>query len=95
MTTWNLSCNPPPTAEQVMAMEEKERKRILERSSAFKKLSAKDKVRFTVARMIAESDSIGEGYSYCPFYSIKDFEAGDEYRDLADNIIKKIISSMK
>ena len=45
---------------------------------------------YSVAKIIAESDSIGEGYQYCKDYTLELFESNDEkygYRAAAKEIL--------
>jgi hypothetical protein len=48
-----------------------------------------DQLLFEVSKLIAEADSIGEGYGYCSKYDKKkhDDPRYQEYRDLAQVII--------
>ena len=56
-------------------------------------MEGKDLVTYKIAKIIAESDSISEGYAYCPKYTkamykkeIKD--GGDTYVEVAKQILK-------
>lgn len=53
------------------------------------KQMTEDQLLFEVSKLIAESDSIGEGYGYCDKYGKKEHNDPDyqEYRDLAQVII--------
>lgn len=53
------------------------------------KQMTEDQLLFEVSKLIAESDSIGEGYGYCAKYDEKKHNDPDyqEYRDLAQVII--------
>jgi len=58
-------------------------------SSRSVKQMTDDQLLFEVSKLIAESDSIGEGYGYCSNYNEKkhDDPRYQEYRDLAKVII--------
>ncbi len=48
---------------------------------------------FQIAKMIAETDSIGEGYGYCSEYDQRMFENPDcEYKQLAAHIIEQVLN---
>jgi hypothetical protein len=56
-----------------------------------------DQLLFEVSKLIAESDSIGEGYWYCAKYDKKKHNdpAYQEYRDLAQVIIDLVKEEVK
>lgn len=55
-----------------------------------------DDIIFEVAKLVAESDSIGEGYSYCRNYTREMFdnpdgECEEEYKELAKQIVSTVL----
>ena len=50
-------------------------------------------IRYRIAKIVAESDSISEGYSYCPKYTKRMYkkeikESGDTHANIAKKILK-------
>lgn len=53
-----------------------------------------DDVLYRVAKIIAEEDSIGEGYGYCPSYSREKFEGNCDYKRVALDCLNAILDEL-
>lgn len=58
-----------------------------------------DEIVYIVAKHFAESDSIGEGYSYCREYTKDNFndksdEVFQDYREAALNCLMEVVSNL-
>lgn len=88
----------PPLSKREQKEYDLERKRIAKERAKEDKillfgLSKKDRVIYQIAKIVAESDSIGEGYSYCEYYGVMNYLADDEYRKVAEVIYEVIYAS--
>lgn len=54
----------------------------------------KDEIVFQVAKIVAEEDSIGEGYGYCENYELARFKGNCDYKRVAIDIVNKILDEL-
>ena len=95
--SYNCSCSLPLSKEEQEEFEKEKlniaRKRNLEDKALLSKLSKKERIIYKIAKIVAESDSIGEGYSYCEYYGVRNFCCDGEYRGVAEEIYKIVQES--
>lgn len=83
-----VSCSMPSSPYYDMEAEQERNEREQKRKKEWEKGS----LLFKVSKLIAEADSIGEGYSYCCDYDLEyhKSDGSSEYRDLAKEIIRTV-----